>query len=288
MYKYILLCILTTACFAEDQLIFLFQKQKDPALIKDVADKLASELSRGIGVSVRAQIPLDYSAALQAIRHGTADVAYLDSISFLLAEESSEILLAEERADAEGKYRTEYDSLFLVRKESPLKSMEDLKAKAKDLTIVYTSPTSTSGYIFPLMRFAKEGIDKNSFKRVAFGGSYAQAIERVASGLGDVACVSSYAFEGTKPHVAKETADKLRVLARTPGVPTHIIVARKSLSPELKSKIKETLLKLSAEHSDLFLDVYGAARFKEVDPQQHVSASREAIRLSGVPIPGQK
>lgn len=292
MYKFILSWVLFSSVLAvaEKPYIFLFQKQKDPAAIKEAADTLSKRLSEKLHHSVLAQVPQDYGVSVQAIKHGTADVAYVDSMSFLLAEDSSEILLAEERPDANGVYRTEYDSLFIVPKNSPLNSLSDLKEKAKDLTIVFTSPTSTSGYIFPLMRLAKEGFDdpKKSFKQVAFGGSYAQALERVASGLGDVACVSFYAFEGSSPHVSDEIRSKLRVLARTGGVPTHVIVARKSLDEATKANIKDSILKLSEQSSELFSDVYGAARFKEVDPKQHIYASREAIKLSGLPIPGSK
>jgi len=292
MYKFILPWVLFSAvfAFAEKPYVFLFQKQKSPDAIKEAAETLSKRLSTELHHSVKAQVPLDYGVSVQAIKHGTADVAYVDSMSYLLAEDSSEILLAEERPDASGTYRTEYDSLFLVPKDSPLNSLTDLKEKAKDLTIIFTSPTSTSGYIFPLMRLNKEGFGdpKTAFKQVAFGGSYAQAIERVASGLGDVACVSFYSFEGTKPHVSEEIRSKLKVLARTSGVPTHVIVARKSLDEATKKNIKESILKLSEESSDLFSDVYGAARFKEVDPKVHINASREAIKLSGLPIPGSK
>jgi ABC-type phosphate/phosphonate transport system substrate-binding protein len=72
------------------------------------------------------------------------------------------------------------------------------------------------------------------------------------------------------------------VLARTPGVPTHVISIRGDLSDDLKARVKAALLKLSREHGELLEDVYGTASFVEVDEQAHVAASVEALEYLGI------
>ena len=65
-----------------------------------------------------------------------------------------------------------------MKKDSPLKSIEDLKKNASDTSFVFTSPTSTSGYVFAYKRLVDEGLlkpkqePKSVFKSVSFGGSY--------------------------------------------------------------------------------------------------------------------
>lgn len=278
------------------ELTFIFQKQKDPTKIQADANTLAKALSDKIGIPVKAVVPGDYSASVQAIVSKKADFAYVSSLPFMLARRdgNASLLLAEVRKDAAGTERTDYSSIFVVPKESPLQSVDELLTKTKDLRIAFTSPTSTSGYIMPYYRFVKEGIlekradPKTIFKSVAFGGSYTQALEQLLNGRADVACVSDYVLEGPKvdTYLKPEQRDKLRILGKTDGVPTHLICARDGLSDELKKKVKEALLKISEEKPELLADVYGASSFHEVDGQQHVQQAIDAIEFIGLPIEG--
>jgi len=287
--------LLTETAYAEDpqRLVFVFQKQKDPARMRAEAEEVATYLSKILGIPVVAQVPGDYAASVQALVSGTADIAYVDSIAFILARRDggANILLAEERVDSEGKARTEYDSVFVVRKDSDLKSFADLKARASELSVAFTSPTSTSGYVMPYRRFVREDLMESGqnvreiFRRVSFAGSYAQALEQVVLGRADLCAVSHYTVEGAGAgqHISQENLDQLRILERTPGVPTHVIASRAGLSDELRSRIQDALLKLASENPHLLADVYGAARFTKVDEEQHVQASVEALAFLQLP-----
>jgi phosphonate transport system substrate-binding protein len=283
---------------AEDpkEIVFIFQKQKDPTKIKSDADKLAGRLSTEVGIPVKAIVPSDYSASVEALVSKKADFAYVSSLPFLLARRDGKatLLVAEVRNDAAGKARTDYDSIFVVQADSDLKTVEDLFKKTKDLRMAFTSPTSTSGYIMPYYRFVKEGLlqkrqdPKTIFQSVAFGGGYTQALEQVLAGRADVAAVSDYVMEGPKTdtYLKPEQRQKLRVLGRTSGVPTHLVAARDGLSAELKSKMKDALLKIATDEPELLADVYGASAFKEVDEKEHVQQAIDAIDFIGLPIEG--
>lgn len=282
--------------YADDpkELNLIFQKQKDPAKVKVQAEEIATYLKGKLNIPINVQIPGDYATSVQALVSNKADIAYVDSMAFLLAERDGrvEILLAEQRVDLDGVSRTDYDSVFVVKNDSPLKDFSDLAKKAADLRMVFTSPTSTSGYIMPFRRLVKEGLLKPNedtrqlFKTVSFAGSYTQALEQVLSGRGDVCAVSNYTVEGSaaESYLPKEKRDKLRILARTPGVPTHVVVARSDLSSDLKRAIKESLQNLSTDQPQLLADVYGTSSFTEVDVDAHVLASREAAQYLGIPL----
>jgi phosphonate transport system substrate-binding protein len=225
-----------------------------------------------------------------------ADFAYTSSLPFLLARRDggAELLLVEQRTDNTGKVRTDYDSVFVVAKDSPLNTMSDLVRDSKSLRMVFTSPTSTSGYVFAYSRLVDEKLleprqdPKAVFKSVSFGGSYTKAIEEVLAGRGDVAAVSYYVVEGpeAEAYLSPEQRSKTRILARTPGVPTHLISARAGLSMELKNKVKAALLRLSTEKPELLEDVYGTARFVEVEESTHLAKTVEAVDFLGLPIDG--
>jgi len=286
----------TTQAALETELVFAFQKQKDPTKIKEDADKVAAYLSKEIGVPVKTFVPTKYSASVEALVSKKADLAYVSSIPFLLArrDAEAELLLAEVRPDLEGKPRTDYDSIFVVRKDSPLKSLDDVVKQAKDLRFAFTSRTSTSGYVMAYGRLVKEGLLKarqepeSAFKTVKYGGSYTAALLEVLEGRADVCAVSYYTVEGPKADRYLEAAkrEQLRVLDRTPGVPTHLVCARGGLSAEMKKRVKAALLKLSDEHPELLADVYGAKKLTEVDEKTHVKNAVYAVEALPVPITG--
>ena len=294
----LLLLVAVPAALAQENrgLVFVFQKQKDPAKIQAHAQKVSEFLSAELGVPVKTIVPGDYSASVQAIISKQADFAYVSAIPFLLARRDggATILLAEVRRDAAGKDRNDYDSIIVVRKNSPLQNFEDLKAKASELRLVFTSPTSTSGYIMPYARFVSEGMlqakqdPKTIFKSVAFGGGYTQALEQLLAGKADAAAVSDYVLEGPKADVYLKTEQRqeLRILARTSGVPTHLICARGGLDDGLKAKVKAAMHKLAREKPELLADVYGASSFAEVDENVHVKKAIQAVESSGLPIEG--
>lgn len=289
-----LLCTASVTLAETKSITFLFQKQKDPAAIQAESRRVGERLSEYLGSPVVTKVPGDYAATVQALVSRTADVAYLDSMGFLLARRDggSRILLAEQRMDAAGMLRTEYDSVFVALKTSSLNSMQDLLNQAAAIRMVFTSPTSTSGYVMAVHRLVQEGAlpsganPKTIFKSVAYGGGYSQALEEVVAGRADVAAVSFYAVEGpsAEKYLSREKLDSLKVIARSPGVPTHVIAIRAGIEEVDAERIKAAILRLSREEPALLSDVYGAASFVEVNEEQHVAKSAQALASIGRPV----
>ena len=277
-------------------LVFAFQPQKDPAAIKAAAERVSAALSARLGRRVEVLIPLAYAATVQALVSRRADVAWVSSLPFLLAERDggAELLLAEVRTDPQGRARTDYDSVFVVPSDSPLGDFEDLKRSARTIRLAFTSNTSTSGFVFPYARMVREGLlrrgepPEKAFRSVSYAGGYTQALEQLLAGRADVAAVSDYTVEGPRRSVylPEERQARLRILARTPGVPTHVVAVRGGLDGRTRAAIRRALLDLSRTDPGLLSDVYGAARLAIVDPRAHVRATVEAIRLTGLPIRG--
>jgi phosphonate transport system substrate-binding protein len=281
---------------AKRPLVFAFQPQKDPASIRKAADDVASYLSRALGREVQVLVPLAYAATVQALVSKRADIAWLSSLPFLLARRDggARLLLAEVRTDTRGKARTDYDSVFVVPVDSPLRSFADLKRTAKQQRMVFTSNTSTSGFVFPYDRLIREGLLKPkqppeaAFRTVAYAGGYTQALEQLLAGRGDVAAVSDYTVEGPKRavYLPEEGQKRLRILARTPGVPTHCVAASSAVSQAEGKAIQQALLELTRTNPALLSDVYGASGLRIVNEDAHVKATAEAIERTGLPIQG--
>jgi phosphonate transport system substrate-binding protein len=289
-------CCAASAAWANDpsELVFVFQKQKDPATIKSSADQVAAFLTAELGMPVKTVVPTDYGATVQAMVSRKADIAYVSSIPFLLArrDAGATILVAEQRADAAGELRTDYDSVFVARKDSSIASMQDIVANARSIRMCFTSTTSTSGYVMAYRRLVNEGLIRagqkpgDVFRSAVFGGSYSLALEQVIDGRADLCAVSFYTVEGDTAtnYLKPEQLEQLRIVARTPGVPTHLVCARGGLSEELRARVTAALLKLSSEHGELIADVYGAKSFVEVDENEHVATAIEAMKYLGLPV----
>ncbi len=269
------------------KLVFAFQKQSDPRRIRETADQVGQFLTEQLGIPTEVLIPASYGASVQAMVSNHAQVAYLSSIPFLLAREEApvEMLLAELRED-----RTDYDSIFVVRKDSPYQNLADLRAAR----VMWTSPTSTSGFVMAYSRLVDEGLleprqpPSDFFDSVNYAGGYDRALLAVHNDQADVCAVSYYTIEGDRADVysTAEMRENLRVLARTSGVPTHLVCVRGDLPEDLKQRIQSALLQLSDERPELLADVYGAARFAVVQEDEHVEGAYRALQNTGLGLQG--
>ncbi len=277
-------------------LVVALQKQKDPADIETSANAIAAALSKRLARPVEVLIPGEYSATVQALISGHADVGYVSSVPFLLAERdgNATLLLAELRPDASGKMQTHYDAVLVARSDSQINNWEDVKKSVSDLRLVYTSHTSASGYVFPFAYFREHGLltpkqrAEDVFREVQYGGGYTQALNQVLQGNADIAAVSGYTMEGENAdiYLNEDARKRLKIIARIPGVPTHVIAARGGMPSKEREEITEALLSLAKEKPSLFRDVYGAASVVRTSRDVHVAATLNAIKLSDIPIQG--
>jgi phosphonate transport system substrate-binding protein len=279
-----------------DELVFLFQRQRDPSQTRESADAAAAFLSESLGIPVRAVVPGDYGASVQALVSEQADAAYVSSLPFLLArrDAGARILVAEVRADARGVDRTDYDSVWVVPAESDLQNLSDVAERASELRVAFTSRTSTSGFVFATLGLVRAGVLQpgqhagSVFGAVTHAGGYTQALREVLSDRADLVAVSYYTVEGPTADIytTAEERSNLRILARTPGVPTHLVCVRAGISESLGERIAGALIQLSDERPDLLANVYGATRFQRVDENEHIRRAVEAMEAVGLPVDG--
>lgn len=285
----IVVCLLSlTSMFAfaadPETLIFSFQKQKNPDELASSTKLVGEFLSKEIGKKVEVVVPTSYGTTVQGLISQKVHVAYMDSLPYLLANNEVKLqIMAVEKRNS----RTEYDSLLVVAKDSPVKTLADLKGKK----MAFTSQTSTSGFLFPYSRLlADKVISKPTeldayFSGVIYAGGYDKALLAVANGQADVAAFSDYAYEGPKANLygTEEIRSKVRILTRTSGVPTHLIAAQANLSQELRSKIQNALMKLSKDKPEVLSSVYGAAELTlPKKDNQHVEKTQMALKATGL------
>jgi phosphonate transport system substrate-binding protein len=128
-----------------------------------------------------------------------------------------------------------YKSIIIARKDSPIKSINDLKGH----TYAFVDPGSTSGYMVPAAAFKKLGITpEKDFKQVMYSGGHDATIVAVGEGKVNAGAVADRIYERG---CAKGLADcsKIKVVWQSDQIWNDPVLYRKTLPEDLKKKIRE-------------------------------------------------
>jgi phosphonate transport system substrate-binding protein len=234
------------------ELVIAFIPQENPEKLQGDAKAISAWLSKEVGVPVRGFVTVDHAAAVEALRNGDADISFMGALPYVLANNQvgATVVLAEVY-----RGKAEYTGRIFVRTDSNIAKLQDLKGRS----IAFADPISESGYLYPLDTFVEAGLlkrgedPKRFFGKVFFAGGYQQAIQAVAAGLVDAAGVSQYADLLLSPVQQAE----IKWIAESKPIPSHTVIARKDIDPELRSKFATAMLKLNEpQHRSLLKHVY--------------------------------
>lgn len=260
----------------------VFPSRPESKDLQDKADKLVKILAQETGLNLQAKIA-DETAAVEALTANQADVAFLGSRAALKAEKlaKAKMYLAEVRPNYSGGHT--YNSIFVVPKESKLDSLQSLKGKK----IAFTSPTSGSGFIFPVSQLIGEKLVPNKekldgyFSQVSYGGNYAKTLQALLRGQAEVATVSEYAMFA--PHITPEESSKLKVIHKISGVPAHGIVIDDDLPEADRTKLIAAMLKLNeGSNNELFKSMYNSTSLVKVEHEEHLKPMVQALAKIGM------
>jgi phosphonate transport system substrate-binding protein len=198
--------------------------------------KIIEKLS---GYSIKPIKVTDYNAAVEAMRAGRAQIAWYGGKTYIQA---AKIAGAEAFAAGVRKGQTDagYFTYFVVPKNSPLKSLKEIKGK----TLALNSIGSTSGDLIPQVELMKIGLstkNKAHFKKVVYAGSHDACLLAAINKHVDVCGMSSRNFEA---RLADKTfkRDDVRIIHRSTKVPPPPLAYSKKLPIEVRNKIKNATL----------------------------------------------
>ncbi len=181
----------------------------------------------------------------QAIREGKVDLFH-DSVvpTMVLSRWSGSIPIARQ-----WKYEeADYYSVILVKKNSGINSLSDLKGRV----IAFDEPHSTSAHILPRMLLTEkklklvrvippQGVEPDAVGFIH--GSDDNAPHLVAVGKVDAAATSHREFQVLRP----EIRDGLKIIARTRSVPRQILSVRKDLAPKMVAALRDILIHMDRD-----------------------------------------
>jgi phosphonate transport system substrate-binding protein len=146
--------------------------------------------------------------------------------------------------NSEGK--PEYRAVIFAKKDSPLKSLKDLKGK----TFAFGDRFSTQGHIIPRKMLEDSGVTVKALKSYVFTGSHANTARAVLNGEYDAGAIQD--------NLAKRllSEGKIKVIAISKPYPSSLICYNKDMHPPIVKSVKAALLSFEPKgrHAGIVVD----------------------------------
>lgn len=263
---------------AADGLHLVLTPSQKPTDLLATGDEFARVLTKLSGIPVRVTVASDYAAVIEALRNHTADLAFVHPVGYVLASREAKATIVV-RNLWHGK--SSFTSRIYVRKESGLKTLEDLRGK----TMAFIDPASSSGYTYPMVLLIQRGLVKDRdpktfFREVLFAGAHDAGMRALLNGHVDALA----SFDMAREQYLTDPVERERIIyiAETPEIPEAGIAARAGLEPATFAKVREALLQIRAPAYAALLrrlyeiDGFAPAEDRDYDPV------RAAVELLGV------
>lgn len=219
----------------------------------DARSTLAKDLGKVINMEVKEIQASDYTAIIEALRTGKADMAYMGALAVAMGAERAGVTPIVMKAPNGDKAQAVYHSVFVTQKDNnEINSIKDFKGK----TIAFVDPDSTSGNLvptseimkaFPDLHLTNEKIHTNGefFEAVSFSGKHQAGLQAVIKGDVDIVPISDQIMASEfKNGNADENA--VKVLHSSAAIPAEAMVVSKTVNEDLK----KTLTKFLVEYNN--------------------------------------
>jgi phosphonate transport system substrate-binding protein len=262
---------------AQSSLHLALTPSQKPTDLMVAGEAFGAALGKLVGVPIRVTVASDYAAVVEALRNRTADLAFVHPAGYVLANREAKAMIV---AKDQWHGNTAYTSRIYVRKESGLKTLEELRGK----TIAFVDPSSTSGYVYPMVMLIEKGLVQNKdpktfFKEFVFSGSHDAGLQALLHGHVDAFA----SFDQAREQYLKDPAEreKLIYIAESAPIPEGGICARDGLDPALVAKVRAALLSMKGPtYAPILKALYDIDGFEPAEDREYQPV-RAAMDLLG-------
>lgn len=219
----------------------------------DARSTLAKDLGKVINMDVKEIQASDYTAIIEALRTGKADMAYMGALAVAMGAERAGVTPIVMKAPNGDKAQAVYHSVFVTQKDNnEINSIKDFKGK----TIAFVDPDSTSGNLvptseimkaFPDLHLTNEKIHTNGefFEAVSFSGKHQAGLQAVIKGDVDIVPISDQIMASEFKN-GNADEDAVKVVHSSAAIPAEAMVVSKTVNEDLK----KTLTKFLVEYNN--------------------------------------
>ncbi len=291
MFQRKTLAVLLILCFAltaiaqegsiEKPLRIGFNGGDSPGIIRLKANAFAAFLEEHCGLFLQPVIASSYSELIRFIVEDKVEFAWLSPQGLITAEDTADARVLLKAVRSGQPY---YWSVILVRKDSGLRELSDLKGKR----FAFTHLGSTSGYVIPKSSLMGLGIQpEDFFSEVVFAGGHRDVINMILTGRVDAGAtfadhprgvVGSWTDEAFHP---RDEAAKLRPIYISEKIPGDTFTATHTMalgSPVKTQKVVDALKAMGGTRAGkiILTDLYNIDSLMDAKSEDYLPV-REAF-----------
>ncbi|XJZ26548.1 phosphate/phosphite/phosphonate ABC transporter substrate-binding protein [Bacillota bacterium Lsc_1132] len=239
-----------------------FVPSQNAGTLEAKAKPLEKLLSDKLGIPVKVSVSTDYNTIIEAMASKKVDVGFLPPTAYVMAHDkgAANVLLQAQRYgvdDKTGQPTSElvdyYKSMFIVKKDSKINNIKDLKGKK----IAFQDVTSSAGYVWPAASLMDAGIDPTKDVQGVTVKGHDQAVISVLNGDVDAAVVFQDARNIVKKDYPK-VFDDTKVIKFTEKIPNDTISVRSDMNKDWVKKIQDAFVAIGKDEEGhkIIKDIY--------------------------------
>lgn len=235
---------------------------------------LAEYLGKETGEKVSLVIPKDFDAFKALVASGQIDMGFANPLVYVQLKKNDASLdtlgLASEKAG------TKFRGIIIVRKDSGIEKLQDLKGKK----LIFVEQDSAAGHIFQMLTLNKAGLDVNSdFTKLPFAKKHTNVALAVFNKAADAGGIREDDLEKMKAVV---DLAQIKVVAYTDYYPNWPLFSTKRMNKTASEKVKAALLKLKPNSTEAH-QAAGPAQITGFAPIQDKDYDllRQAAKVAG-------
>ena len=261
-----------------------FVPSADSTKVLASGEPLAKLLTDATNLNFKVSVPTSYTAVIEAMGSGQADVGWLSPFAYVLAHDKNgtQVLLTSVRQGS----RT-YRSQIIVRADSGITNIEQLRGKK----FAFVEPASASGFLFPNALLASMGIDyKTFFSDTLFAGGHDKVVIAVYNKQVDGGASFGNSIDTGPPTDARtlvtstlpDVMTAIKPIAQTDPIPNDTVSVRKGLDDNLVKLIRDGLLYVqsTADGKRVLRDLYNIDGLAAADDKDYDTIRSAAKTLN--------
>ena len=203
------------------------------------------DMEKKTGLTVKSFYAPDYAGVIEAMRFNKIQVAWYGNKAAMEAVDRANGEIFAQVRYKDGSYG--YHALLITHKDTPYQTLDDVLKNAKSINFGIGDPNSTSGFLVPTFYiFAQNKVDHRTAFKTIRSASHGANIQAALAKQVDVATNNTEdmgKLQANKP----ELASQLRVIWKSPLIPSDPFVWRKDLDPAVKEKLRTFVLNYASK-----------------------------------------
>ncbi|MBW4644459.1 MAG: phosphate/phosphite/phosphonate ABC transporter substrate-binding protein [Goleter apudmare HA4340-LM2] len=222
-------------------------------------EKFRAALEEVLGIKIEFFPVKNYTAAAPALQSGQVDIVFSGPSEYLvLASRAQAIPIV-------AIQRVNYHSIFVVRADSKIKSLSQLKGK----TIAMRAVGSTSGHLAPTKLLIDAGLDPNTDVKILMLKD--QGVQALKKGEVDAWATASDRYKNILESEGLSEKD-FTVIVTSPLLPNDLFVANNKLAPDFITDMRSQMLK----HQDKLIQSILTAKANQKYQRSKLVAANDA------------